>query len=300
MQNCDTAHPIITMNKLFESMPVAMALIDREGRHVAVNAELATISGMPADALVGRKVAEMSPESGDNIVRDFKMFDAGMDVPKHELRIRDRMFLVSVRPVRDDGGTAVAELVVLADITQQKRLELELLEANRMLEYLACRDPLTNLLNARTFNEVCSQMIMVAKRKQKPFSVLFLDLDHFKVVNDTFGHDAGDAVLAATAACIADRCRGSDIIGRLGGEEFGVFLPDTDPRGAHVLAEKLRACIEQLKPQHLAHEIEVTVSIGLATSAGGYPAIGGILREADHALYQAKQAGRNRVMPPVE
>jgi len=133
-------------------------------------------------------------------------------------------------------------------------------------------------------------------RQSTPYAVLFIDLDHFKRVNDQHGHDAGDAVLKSVAACMARRLRQSDMLGRVGGEEFVAFLPATDTHGAMTLAEALREDIQAAQPQ-LADgaRLEVTASIGVAPGTSVPSTLDELQRRADQAMYRAKAAGRNRV-----
>ena len=173
---------------------------------------------------------------------------------------------------------------------------LRMVKANRQLRELAATDPLTGLTNARAYYALCNQMILSALRLGTPFAVLFIDIDHFKRINDTHGHEAGDEVLREVAKCIRRTIRQSDVPGRIGGEEFSVFLPDADEAGAIRLAEKLRVQIEEMKPVVAdVEKVHVTASIGLASSRDHHLAIEHIQREADLAMYQAKQQGRNRV-----
>ncbi|HOR45913.1 MAG TPA: GGDEF domain-containing protein [Spirochaetota bacterium] len=285
----------IGIEELFESMPVAMALIDREGRHVALNQALASFSGRNAKELVGKKVSENSKESAENIKRDFAAFDEGESIPNHELQMGDRVYLVSVKPLRDSAGAAVAEMVVLTDITKNKQTERELAEANRRLDFLASRDPLTGILNARTYYEVCEKLMNAALREKENFSLLFIDIDHFKRINDTYGHDVGDIVLKKVSSCIANTVRSSDVAGRVGGEEFSLYLPNSDLSGALDLAEKLRKTIESLEIKNGKDLLPVTVSIGAASHSAHHKSIADIQRDADHAMYHAKNSGRNRV-----
>ncbi|MDD4367599.1 MAG: GGDEF domain-containing protein [Oscillospiraceae bacterium] len=127
------------------------------------------------------------------------------------------------------------------------------------------------------------------------FSVLFLDLDHFKLVNDQWGHDAGDQVLKALAQHFKSCCREQDIIGRVGGEEFSVFLPQTGHAQALIIAEKIRQQVETSCTTVNQCCIKVTVSIGLASRMPHHRSIADIQRDADHAMYHAKNSGRNRV-----
>jgi diguanylate cyclase (GGDEF)-like protein len=170
-----------------------------------------------------------------------------------------------------------------------------LVESNARLQEMAARDPLTGLLNARAYYGLCDRLIRPAQRSGASFSVLFIDLDHFKSINDTHGHEAGDVVLKAVATCLAASSRQSDVVGRIGGEEFSIFLPDTTLAGAMLLGEKLRRDIEALMPDIGTTRLRVTASIGAAGNQPEHQSIAEIQREADAAMYQAKAAGRNRV-----
>ncbi len=166
---------------------------------------------------------------------------------------------------------------------------------NQALERLASHDPLTGVMNARAYGQACDRGIRAAARSGQPYSVLFIDLDHFKSINDRHGHDAGDAVLKATAACISEGIRSTDSLGRIGGEEFSVFLPDTAPEAAMTLAESLRLRIEQLCPAIESGPLRVTASIGVASSADLNETLKTLQQRADQAMYAAKAQGRNRV-----
>ena len=165
----------------------------------------------------------------------------------------------------------------------------------QQLRHIASHDPLTDLLNAGAYYATCDQLIHLANRHQQHFSVLFVDLDHFKKINDTHGHEAGDIVLKTVARKLQDSVRQSDAVGRIGGEEFSVFLPDTDLAGASRLAETMRGEIEKLMPQISTQRIKVTASIGVACCEHGAESMAAIQRRADQAMYDAKQQGRNRV-----
>jgi diguanylate cyclase (GGDEF)-like protein len=216
------------------------------------------------------------------------------------------IFIVAVNPYLPEpySRSAIATyLMGLADLSLLFRaftarsvsFHHSMIEANRQLAEMATRDPLTGVLNARGYYATSDSLINLARRGGKPFSVLFIDLDHFKKVNDTHGHEAGDAVLREVAACLRQNLRESDLVGRIGGEEFSVFLPDTDLSGATRLAEKLRADIEARMPETPAGQLRVTASIGVAQSPHGNATMADIQRQADQAMYEAKRQGRNRV-----
>lgn len=166
---------------------------------------------------------------------------------------------------------------------------------NLQLQDLASHDPLTGVMNARAYYANCDQLIRLSQRDNQIFSVLFVDLDHFKRINDTYGHAAGDHVLRTVAHVILTSVRGSDVVGRIGGEEFSVFLPNTDLAGAIALAEKLRAAIEDCHPTLDDVRLTVTASIGVASKSFRDQSMVSIQQSADLAMYEAKKQGRNRV-----
>jgi diguanylate cyclase (GGDEF)-like protein len=166
------------------------------------------------------------------------------------------------------------------------------------LEVLASRDPLTHLSNLRHFHHLAAMELEHARRMGRTFSLLALDIDHFKQINDAHGHATGDSALKAFAAICRAALREPDILGRLGGEEFAVALPNTGAQGAAIIADRLRKMVEELHPRVLPDggSLSFTVSIGIASCGpDSYPSIPELLGLADEALYQSKKAGRNRV-----
>lgn len=168
-------------------------------------------------------------------------------------------------------------------------------DSNEKLKFMATRDPLTGVFNARAYYEFCEGMIKLAQRNNRPYAVLFVDLDHFKSINDTYGHAAGDLVLKTVADCLVKNSRASDGVGRIGGEEFSIFLPDTTFEDAVALAEYLRFSIELLMPVIGEEARKITASIGVARNQHSEQTMLEIQKQADLAMYRAKAAGRNRV-----
>jgi diguanylate cyclase (GGDEF)-like protein len=160
---------------------------------------------------------------------------------------------------------------------------------------LASYDSLTGLLSRHAFFDNTNNYVSLAKREKNPFSVLIIDLDHFKNINDRYGHPAGDAVLRLFADVVNSVARRSDIIGRLGGEEFAMVLPSTSASEAVEFSERLHEAINKAVLKYNGSAIKYTVSIGLAEfTSESVHSVDDLLAQADVALYQAKQAGRNR------
>jgi len=171
-------------------------------------------------------------------------------------------------------------------------------ELNADLERLAMVDPLTGVANRRYFYQRAAIEIGAAHRRHSPLACLMLDIDFFKSVNDEHGHAAGDQVLKRVAETCAAGIRPYDLLGRLGGEEFAVLLPDADPATAGMIAERLRIAISASPALVDGVALPVTVSIGVSVLAPEDAAIDPLLDRADRALYEAKHGGRNRVAGP--
>jgi len=172
----------------------------------------------------------------------------------------------------------------------------ELEESRRALSEQATTDPLTKLPNRRAFFERGGQHISIARRYKTDLSVLLLDIDNFKKVNDTYGHQAGDDVLITIANTLTRMIRAEDLAARLGGEEFAVLLPDTNPLGSAVLAERIRAAIEAEPVVLGGNARPVTASMGVASFLiESVDSLDQLLSVADRRLYLAKQNGRNRI-----
>ena len=168
--------------------------------------------------------------------------------------------------------------------------------ATALQRELAARDPLTGIANRRALMEAMRHQVALAARRQTPLSLLMIDLDFFKQVNDRHGHMTGDAVLCAVAERIGQRLRAQDVFGRYGGEEFVILLPHTDAEGALRVAEDVRWHIERTPIVFDGAEIPITLSIGVHSRipADGHDAGEAMLAAADRALYAAKASGRNR------
>ena len=196
---------------------------------------------------------------------------------------------ILVEPVRD------AELLMRVQAAgRTKGLQEEILAQAKRLEALLFEDPLTGLSNRRFILTQLAGAVSGARRHDRPLTIAIVDIDHFKSVNDRFGHAAGDRVLAAVAGCLREHLRAEDQLGRLGGEEFLAVLPDVDAPAGAAAAEKLRDEVARVGVEHDGRELNVTVSIGWA-AWDGVETPEELLRRADEALYDAKRGGRDRV-----
>jgi diguanylate cyclase (GGDEF)-like protein len=193
-----------------------------------------------------------------------------------------------VEPVTD--GELVARVEAAG---RTKDLQEELVVQARRLETLIFEDPLTGLANRRFILTQLGGLVSGARRHGRALSIAVIDIDHFKAVNDRYGHPAGDEVLAAVTAALRGCLRAEDQLGRLGGEEFLALFPDADAGAAAVAARKLCAEVARTSVAYEGEELGVTVSIGWAAWEGERPEE--LLRRADDALYAAKDRGRDRV-----
>ncbi|GAW65619.1 diguanylate cyclase [Geoanaerobacter pelophilus] len=192
-----------------------------------------------------------------------------------------------------DAGELVARVKVQLKI---KSLQDELKKANEQLKRLTNIDHLTNLFNRRYLSEILESEFFRARRNRENLSLVIIDIDYFKNVNDTYGHQNGDVVLASVAGLAQQMLRAYDSAARYGGEEFVLILPGTPLQGGEMVAERLRQSVLEFAFPHPMEDLTLTISAGVAA----YPSplvenIDSLFRQADEALYRAKQAGRNRV-----
>lgn len=189
----------------------------------------------------------------------------------------------------------LVRIEIATDISDIKDLQDQLTQAQRQAEQLANEDALTGLANRRALFALGNAALEQARRQRHPVALISLDADHFKQINDRFGHAGGDAVLRALAGVLKQHTRAADVAARLGGEEFAILLPATGLDEARELAERLRAKIEALRLSHGKETIQVTCSFGVTASQNGEASLDLLLNTADIATYRAKSTGRNRI-----
>lgn len=274
---------------ILDNSPDLIQNISPEGKFLYVNPAWKKILEYDDEDLKGLYLADiLAPATKEQCLEKFTSVLQGEDFFEIETEfVAKSGWIVSVTgsaSCKRKGGKAVYTRGIFRDITLQKALE-------EKLQHLATRDELTGLYNRRMFKELCLKEISRAKRHPKPFSLAIFDIDYFKNINDTHGHDAGDFVLQAMAKLCLERIRQDDFLARWGGEEFVLLLPDTALGEAKELCERLRGAIagyDFLQPP------QVTVSFGLT---GFVPEDGleSLVKRADQALYAAKKSGRNKV-----
>jgi diguanylate cyclase (GGDEF)-like protein len=218
----------------------------------------------------------------------------GVYVWEFQNTVNGRWYQCRDQAIRWVDGRLV-RMEIATDITDRKQAEEALRAAKERAEALARTDELTGLNNRRAFLEQGSRLLNQAKRFNHPISLIMLDVDYFKRINDTYGHAIGDSVLKSLAEILKSAIREVDLIGRLGGEEFALILPETGLADAVTFAERLRALIANTGLACMNGEVTITASFGIASYAEDDSSLDMLTRKADEALYRAKQNGRNRV-----
>ncbi|KQM61557.1 MULTISPECIES: sensor domain-containing diguanylate cyclase [unclassified Sphingomonas] len=268
--------------------------IDTGGRITYLSPSIEQIVGRSPAQLHGRRALELvHPLDRDMVLiahRDTLTDVGGTQIVEYRARVTNgalRWFESHTRAVLDDDGRVTGSVAMIRDVSHRKTLEAELSRA-------ASTDPLTGLANRRVFDAALAQRIDVAAGGGIAGCVAVFDLDHFKAVNDRYGHDAGDHVLQAFARIARGVTRDGDVVARLGGEEFGILFPGTGIEQAHALCERLRTTLAATRLRHGSSVVELTVSAGIAAVDGTGSAVAA-LRAADRALYGAKADGRDRL-----
>jgi len=304
--------PMEIYQRIFEYTPDALFVIDQAGRIVLANAQAETLFGYDRSELIGQPVEMLIPPrfTALHAGHRTRYMGEGHSRPMGEaselfaLRRDGSEFPVDIMlsPMILHGAHLV--LSVVRDITERKaaqdelkRQTTELRRLHAELELLANHDGLTGLYNWRAFYEYAGQMLKTAHRRQENATLLMIDLDHFKQINDRFGHAEGDRVLQAVASTLKAAARENDIVARHGGEEFVVAALGLNEAESLVAAERLRAAVAAIENM----KTRITASIGIATLAPQAQKLetprllAELLDQADQALYTAKRNGRNQV-----
>ena len=201
---------------------------------------------------------------------------------------------VTMFPIVDKRGNVERFCMLVYDVTEQALGKRGMEHLNEELKTASRVDGLTGLYNRRYWQERFDEMHKLCVRREKPSTALMLDIDHFKRINDTYGHQAGDKVIKMLAALIKRCVRETDLAGRYGGEEFAIILNDSSVEDAKIVAERIRQLAQRLVVEHEGESISFTVSLGLAQFSPDFKGAMAWLECADQALYEAKENGRNQ------
>lgn len=301
----------------FDVLAEGVAFVDSDERIVLANKTFAELSGRSPEQLMGLSLSSLGwtnlvpggpPPWVNSLLTGTVQSGSAMVIENDACGRRE--FMVNAAPVLDDGKQARGAIVTFDDVTELERKKQELEEVvaelrqsrdhvrrqNEKLEILATRDGLTNCLNRRSFVEILQREVDRARRDATALSCIMLDIDHFKSVNDTFGHSVGDAAIRFVAGLASEITRGFDIVCRYGGEEFCVLLPSADLDTAFGVGERIREAIMTKSAASLP-ELQgrtLTVSLGVSVLAAGLEDPMDLVDQADGALYVSKTSGRNR------
>lgn len=297
----------IARENVMESIPEMVFVLDDKERIIDANAVAQKWLDKPLNEIIGRETMEVF-KRWPQLLRRFFFLEQSreeIEIPGDPPRVLETI----ITPIFNRANQIEGRVILAYDITDRKRLEEELVTANQalqnqleenerlriQLQEQAIRDPLTGVFNRRYFAEALDNEAARAVRENSPFSIIILDLDHFKRINDSYGHKCGDFVLQALAKYLTQNTRRSDIVCRFGGEEFVILMPDAAADSAFERAELFRREFEAMVNVCEGSPIQATFSAGVAS----FPVHAGsgevLLGCADQALYRSKAGGRNRV-----
>ncbi|MFT5880368.1 MAG: diguanylate cyclase (GGDEF)-like protein/PAS domain S-box-containing protein [Moritella sp.] len=292
------------LNSVINAAPDPVAFINESGKYVGANKGYCDVLNTDHTALIGMDRQDIiSPDRLSwQMEQENELLITGKSVCYEELvHLADhstRWYEICKRRYVNSANGESGILIIYRDLTERKRIEHALENAIEKFDKLSSTDELTNIANRRTLDCKLRHYWLTHQRESKQISLLFCDVDNFKLYNDNYGHHMGDLVLARVAEAMNSQVRrGSDLLARYGGEEFAVILPNTDEEGAKLLADKMCQVVAELgiEHEHALAEKYVTLSIGIATLCPQYGVNEVQLFEnADKALYQAKQQGRNQ------
>ena len=284
----------IARSKLFEELPDGALIVDPKMRILDLNnaaQHYLHLTQADIGKLVKVSLARF-PElvksiysNSDKTDLEIKI-DRVMENDKENETTKPTWLKANIISIRNEGPVIDGQMIIIRDVTERKQFE-------EQLYYLSTTDELTGLYNRRYFIKVAADELERAKRYHKYFSLILMDIDHFKSINDTYGHSAGDDILRSLGLLLQNRLRKSDTAARLGGEEFGVILPETGLDQAYTAAEQIRKKIVSSPVEYEGQTINYTLSAGVTSCYSSTNSIEDLMRKADRALYEAKEKGRN-------
>ena len=284
----------ILLDAVLNNVDSLVYMKSSDRRFLYANQHMARAMGQPIERIVGQRDTDLLPrQQADDFWRIDQQILASGQRQTQEVALPDaggqmRHYWSVIEPCpAPDGSPALVG--VSTDITELHQLKETL---RRQAEH----DSLTGLINRRRFWAQAERELALSQRHGLPLALLTLDIDHFKLINDTHGHMVGDQVLRAVAAACRQALRGTDLCARIGGEEFSILLPATALDGARTMAERIRQELTALQLDEHAPGLRASASLGLACAGEHTPLFDMLFSRADQALYAAKRAGRNRVM----
>ncbi len=290
------------LNTIFDSIRDPFCIFDRNLRIIRVNDAYARLKNRTADEMIGQYchsvLANRDIMCEECVVG--KTLKSGDPCAKDKLVLQPDGTQIWVEiftyPILDEQGVVSHVVEYTRDVTDRKRSEEEKLGLIEKLEYLSRTDGLTGLMNRRALEECLTYELDRAKRYGKDLSLVLFDIDNFKAINDTYGHDAGDRALQNISMLLKSILRKSDLAGRYGGDEFMLILPETSPGGAENLAEKFLIMLRESSFQFDSRtNAPLSISIGVAAPFPNDVHIDHLIKRADDAMYESKKAGRDRV-----
>lgn len=303
-----------------DTLSEGLIIVNQNNNIVFSNQAFAERAGMTSHDLLGRPSNSLAWEVEPGTCEDGELpwsdMLQGEELPEHgivTIKLSSGLdkvfkFVLNASIITSPEGDIRGAMITFDDVTEVERKNAELQEAmvklehgqreirrqNQELHILATRDPLTNLHNRRSFMDGFESMFDEARRSGESISCLMVDIDFFKIVNDDFGHPVGDIVIKLLADLLMENSRPNDIVGRFGGEEFCVVLPETDSETAFGQAELVRIAVEQSIVKEFENKHSITASIGISSLSHGATSVQEMLEQADKGLYVAKENGRNR------
>ncbi len=294
------------LDMLFDVIPNPIFYKNRDGIYKHVNESFSkTIIGIDKNEITNKSLYDLPTLIPRELADIYKAKDTELfenpGVQNYEAKVMCSDNIIRYynfyKATYLEENEVVGLVGVMLDISEQKKVIEELDIKNKLLNELSNKDTLTKLYNRRYLYEIINNLFPLAKREEEPISILMLDIDKFKKVNDIYGHKIGDDVLVLLSSTLQDKCRKSDIICRWGGEEFLILLPNTNKDGAYKRAEKLRTIIEKISIElDEDKKLSFTVSIGVSQIVFDKKnCLETAIQQADDRLYKAKKSGRNRV-----
>ncbi len=305
-----------------DTLSEGLLIVDQDSVIVFANHAFARRTGLTPEDLVGRKSASLPWEAGSDS-SDFSQLPwdevlEGREVPENEVSTirlvagvnKTYAFTVNASPINAGEDEVRGALITFDDITEVEKTneelkrtlgkleksQREITNQNQQLHILATRDPLTNLLNRRSFFQGFESLFADSIGTKEELACVMVDIDHFKMVNDRFGHSVGDTVIKLLAKVLSDFSRPNDLVGRFGGEEFCLALPGANVSSAANVAERMRRTIEESEVAEFKNSHSITISIGVSDVYQGASSVQELVDQADKALYHAKESGRNRLI----